>query len=71
MKHYSRYLTYHFYNMLALSLSHDDLVMYGTSASRSGQAHSKIPGDQIIEVTVNKAIKARAGPMKLGYSTNL
>ena len=74
-QNYSRYLTYHYFYVLSLSSENkaafDDLVKFGTTACRSGQPHSRIPGDQIIEVTQNKDVKCRAGPIRLGYSTNL
>ena len=39
-------------------------------ASLSGRKFSTIPGDLVTEVTVNREVKIRGGPMRGGYSTS-
>ena len=39
-------------------------------ASLSGRKFSTIPSDLVTEVTVNREVKIRGGPMRGGYSTS-
>ena len=40
-------------------------------ASLTGRKFSTIPGDLVTEVTVNREVKIRGGPMRGGYSTSI
>ena len=72
---YSRYLTY---QHVMLSTLHEknpkaweELLNNGFGGSLSGQPFSTEHGDLIIEMTINKEVKVRGGPMQGGYSTDL
>ena len=49
----------------------DELLNHGFGGNLSGQPFSTEHGDLIIEMTVNKEVKVRGGPMQGDYSTDL
>ena len=67
-------LTYHHYELQRLQVenspAYEQLKTYGMGASLSGRKFSTIPGDLVTEVTVNREVKIRGGPMRGGYSTS-
>ena len=71
---YARYLTYHHYELKSLETNnasaYEQLKTYGMGASLSGKKFSTIPCDLVTEVTVNREVKVRGGPMRGGYSTS-
>ena len=73
-QNYARYLTYHHYELQSLQkenpAAYEQLKQYGMGASLSGRKFSTIPGDLVTEVTVNREVKVRGGPMRGGYSTS-
>ena len=73
-QNYARYLTYHHYELKSLEANnasaYEQLKTYGMGASLSGKKFSTIPGDLVTEVTVNREVKVRGGPMRGGYSTS-
>ena len=71
---YSRYLSYQHVMLSNLYVKNpkawDELLNHGFGGSLSGQPFSTEHGDLIIEMTVNKEVKVRGGPMQGGYSTD-
>lgn len=39
-------------------------------ANLNGKKFSTVPGDLVTEVTINRKVKVREGPMRGGYSTS-
>ena len=62
---YARNLSYYFISMLNLQDSHPSIYQYlkydWFTASISGLPFSKIPCDQIIEITINRSSKSTGG----------
>ena len=71
---YARYLTFQHVNLQNvkrnLKDAWDDLVQNGFGGSMSGKPFSTIHGDLITEITINREVKVRGGPMQGGYSTS-
>ena len=71
---YARYLTFQHVNLQNVKMNHkdawDDLVENGFRGSLSGEPFSTIHGDLITEITINREVKVRGGPMQGGYSTS-
>ena len=66
-KNYSRNLTYQYLDMLDLKRRNSDAYTYlengGFTGSLSGEVHTNIPCDQIIETTINRFSKSTGGLM--------
>ena len=62
---YSRYLTYHHFELEGLKetnpSAYQKLEMYGMDASLTGRKFDTIPGDLVTETTVNREVKIRGG----------
>ena len=70
-QNYSRYLTTYnveLTNLPSKNEAYKELRNYDIGASLSGKKFSTIPGDLVTEVTINKEVKVRGGPMRGGYS---
>jgi len=65
---YARYLTFQHVNLQNVKMNHkdawDDLVENGFRGSLSGEPFSTIHGDLITEITINREVKVRGGPMQ-------
>lgn len=72
---YARYLTYQHVTLTNLHESNpeawNELKERGFGGSLRGGAFSTVHGDYITEVTVNREVKVRGGPLHGGYSTSL
>ena len=72
---YARYLTYQHVTLTNLHQTNpaawQDLKENGFGGSLSGGPFSTVHGDFITEVTVNREVKVRGGPMQGGFSTSL
>ena len=64
-QNYARNMSYYYVDMRDLKRRHPDAYKYlvdgGFSGSLSGEKHTKIPMDQIIEVTINRFSKETGG----------
>ena len=72
---YARYLTYQHVTLANLHQTNPaawkELKENGFGGSFTGAPFSTVYGDFISEVTVNREVKVRGGPMKGGFSTSL
>ena len=48
-----------------------DLEIFGLGASLIVNKFSTIPGDLFTEVTINRQVKVKSGPMRCSYSTSI
>ncbi len=71
---YSRYLSAQHVNLQSIKINNpaawEDLELNGFGGSLTGKPFSTIHGDLITEVTINREVKVRGGPMQGGFSTN-
>ena len=71
---YSRYLTFQHVNFSKVKHYNENVWNYllkkGFRGSLSGEPFSTIPGDLITEVSINREVKVRSGPVMSGYSTS-
>eukprot|EP00794_Sanderia_malayensis_P005788 gene5788-6486_t len=71
---YSRYLSAQHVNLQSIKINNpaawEDLELNGFGGSLTGKPFSTIHGDLIAEVTINREVKVRGGPMQYGFSTN-
>ena len=69
-QNYARYLTQHHVELTSLSItkpqSFSDLETFGLGASRSENKILTIPKKLVTEVTINREVKVRDGPMRGG-----
>ena len=72
---YARYLTFQHVTLTNLHQTNPDawaeLRENGFGGSLSGGPFSSVHGDYITEVTINREVKVRGGPLQGGYSTSL
>ena len=73
-QNYARYLTtQHHVEWTSLSITKpqafSDLETFSLGPSLNGNKYSTIPGGLVTEVTINRVVKVRGGPMRGGYST--
>lgn len=72
---YARYLTYQHVTLTNLHKTNPaawtELKENGFGGSLTGGSFSTVHGDFITEVTVNREVKVRGGPMQGGFSTSL
>lgn len=72
---YARYLTYQHVTLTNLPKSNpaawEELKKNGFGGSITGGSFSTVHGDFITEVTINREVKVRGGPMQGGFSTSL
>ena len=70
-----RYLTQHHVELTSLSITKpqgfSDLETFGLGASRSRNKILTIPRELVTEVTINREVKVRGGPMRGGQSTSI
>ena len=74
-RNYARSLTQHHVELTNSSMAKpqafSDLKTFGLVASLSGNKFSTIPGDLVNEVTINREVKVKGGPMRGGCSTSI
>eukprot|EP00795_Rhopilema_esculentum_P008799 gene8799-14832_t len=72
---YSRYLSFQHVNLLDIKRNHatiwQDLLENGYGGSVSVESFSTMNGDLITEMTINREVTARGGPMQGGFSTDI
>eukprot|EP00795_Rhopilema_esculentum_P004685 gene4685-20973_t len=72
---YLRYLSFQHVNLLDIKRNHatiwQDLLENGYGGSVSVESFSTMNGDLITEMTINREVTARGGPMQGGFSTDI